>query len=587
MRTVSFLVFALVLPACPSDPKTPRPAELDPSALGGRPGQPLVVDWKAADRGDLEVAMREGVAVFAYGPLEMRLLKDCHIEGSYGFVGITTKEQVIRLESADEIRVNLPLSGLGLAATLGAESARDSVLDVAVILVGKRKTTWQGATRADLRGNCDGATHFVRGASVGAFAIDAGARGRVRVAAEVFGLGIGHGAVSSSKVRNTDGNPVACKDASPEAEAPPKQCGAPVRLELTALNPEVVPVEPADSGVVISAGCPGGFVLAEGKCGPRAASRSFVCNPADFGECQAQCSQGNAPSCVNLGVAFERGLGVGKDLSESARHYRKACEAGEAVGCHNLGFLLSEGLGGRRDEREAAVLFQRACADGEARACNSLGAAFFRGAGVPRDGIRAQALFSVACNGGLAQACTNLGALRLTGEGSRRAPVEAARLFSRACDGGDATGCSSLAASYETGNGLGKNLPKAIALYQRACRGGAGLGCFGLGTLVFLGHGVARDEARARELFVDACKHHEAVGCAAVQVLYRIPQEVRRSDVQVYADTWAKTCLAGEASDCSNLGLLYLAVGEESRGRDLVAKGCSGGDAFGCALKAR
>jgi len=48
--------------------------------------------------------MREGVAVVAYFCDGIRLLKDCHIDGQYGFMGMTRREQVVRLENADELR---------------------------------------------------------------------------------------------------------------------------------------------------------------------------------------------------------------------------------------------------------------------------------------------------------------------------------------------------------------------------------------------------------------------------------------------------------------------------------------------------
>ncbi len=50
-------------------------------------GEPLIVDWKSTDRLDLELAMKEGVAVVAYTCDRFKLLKRCKIEGSYGACG--------------------------------------------------------------------------------------------------------------------------------------------------------------------------------------------------------------------------------------------------------------------------------------------------------------------------------------------------------------------------------------------------------------------------------------------------------------------------------------------------------------------
>src|SRR6185503_7090834 len=63
--------------------------------------EPLVVYWSADQRGDLEVAMKDGVAVVAYDCKGIKLLTDCKLDGKYGFIGMTRKEQVVRLESSD------------------------------------------------------------------------------------------------------------------------------------------------------------------------------------------------------------------------------------------------------------------------------------------------------------------------------------------------------------------------------------------------------------------------------------------------------------------------------------------------------
>src|SRR5262249_28771948 len=81
----------------------------DPTASGAlgeagcrdvdKSGEPLIVDWKPDQRGDLEIAMKEGVAIVQYSCKGIKLLKECHIEGNYGFIGMTTKEQVVRLNN--------------------------------------------------------------------------------------------------------------------------------------------------------------------------------------------------------------------------------------------------------------------------------------------------------------------------------------------------------------------------------------------------------------------------------------------------------------------------------------------------------
>src|SRR5687767_3225084 len=97
-------------------------------------GEPLVVDWKPEQRGDLEVLMKESVAMVHYSCAKgFKLLKDCKVDGNYKYLGITKKEQVVKLTNADEVKANLPLGGVGIAGKIGAEMNRGATLDVALV----------------------------------------------------------------------------------------------------------------------------------------------------------------------------------------------------------------------------------------------------------------------------------------------------------------------------------------------------------------------------------------------------------------------------------------------------------------------
>lgn len=96
------------------------------------PGRPLMVDWTPEQPVDLEVAMGQGIAVVHYTGAELGLLGDCTMEGKYGFVGVTQKSDVVRLESSAEIQANLPLAGAGLLSQTSSELGRGSTLDVAI-----------------------------------------------------------------------------------------------------------------------------------------------------------------------------------------------------------------------------------------------------------------------------------------------------------------------------------------------------------------------------------------------------------------------------------------------------------------------
>ena len=161
------------------------------------PATPLIVDWKAEERADLEEVIHDGVAIVAWKNDGLRLLKRCRLKGEYGYLPIQVKKDVVRLESAQDVAANLPLGGLGIVGKIGGELERGTTLDIAMAMVGKRRTTWADVAKDDLKGECGDATHYVRAILVGAFAMQTGAKAKVRGAVEIFGAGVSGGSGSS------------------------------------------------------------------------------------------------------------------------------------------------------------------------------------------------------------------------------------------------------------------------------------------------------------------------------------------------------------------------------------------------------
>ena len=55
----------------------------------------------------------------------------------------------------------------------------------------------------------------------------------------------------------------------------------------------------------------------------------------------------------NLGLSYDKGLGVPQNYAQAALWYRKAAEQGYAMAQYNLGFLYHNGQGVPRDYAEA------------------------------------------------------------------------------------------------------------------------------------------------------------------------------------------------------------------------------------------
>ncbi len=64
------------------------------------------------------------------------------------------------------------------------------------------------------------------------------------------------------------------------------------------------------------------------------------------------CDLNNGGGCSNLGVLYQNGQGVEKDLIKAAYFYSKACDLNNGRGCGNLGVLYHNGDGVKRDSKK-------------------------------------------------------------------------------------------------------------------------------------------------------------------------------------------------------------------------------------------
>jgi uncharacterized protein len=442
--------------------------------------KPLIVDMPAAERGDLELALDDGLVAVAYDCSSLAIVPDCTAEGSYGFAAFNPKEQVVKLASAFDVQANLPISGGTVGAKLKGEFEQGRALDVALMMVGRQRTTRAWLTRGDLvearPGACTGATHFIRGATIGAFALDTAASREVRGAAQVFGvpgvgkIGAGGGASGSSALSGKDGSLEACGGASKADPAPPADCSALLRLELTQIDPAGAPT-PAPRDELTTDPCPGDTVLSGGRCTAPSADAPHLCKPDDVADCEAQCAAGDPGSCSRMGYFHQTGKnGVATDPARAAALYRQACDAGWAVGCSSLGALLVMGEGVPRDPPAGAALVEQACDMGQAEMCSFLGGAMYTGNLVAQDPAQAALLLQRGCYGGAPSGCFLLGEIHRKGLAGRAKDGAMARdLYGKGCDGGDPVSCYALGVAWEDGIGGAADPARGRGLFEKAC----------------------------------------------------------------------------------------------------------------------
>ena len=552
---------------------------------------PLVVDWKSEQRADLEEAIHDGVAIVAWDDKGLRLMRRCKLTGDYGYLPVQIKKDVVRLETADEVKASLPLGGLGIAGKIGGGFDKGTTLDIALAMVGKRRTTWSDVKADDLKGDCTGATHYVRAILVGAFAMKTGTQAKAAAAVELFGFGGSGSSASSKDVGSADGKIEDCDKATGEETKPPGQCAAILRLELEPIQKSVgasaAPAKATGGPPEVKAesveGCPPGFVFAGGACKAMKANLPHLCAPQDAADCAAQCNKGNAPSCDRLGSL----MASKSDVAGANTAFEKACNGGHASGCANLGIGLL--FGSRKDPDKAIKALQMGCMGGNARACEAAGEASLSGVGAPKDVVKALKLFTKGCEGGFFTACTNAGFLYAGGGGGAvaRDDRKALEYGKRACFGGEPAACGNAGYKIELGEGVEANPVVASAFYDRSCKLDSG-DCFRAGFLLAVGaRGVPKDDAKAKALLQTSCKSGAGIGALACVVggsLYGDRTAANRSSLQHVISTMKPQCDQKEGRACSFLGIAEFGLGKKPDSQKSLAAACGFKDPLGCEL---
>ena len=167
---------------------------------------------------------------------------------------------------------------------------------------------------------------------------------------------------------------------------------------------------------------------------------------------QPLAEQGNAHAQFDLGVMYERGLGVEQDYAEAMKWYRKAADQGDAHGQHGIAKLYSIGDGVPQDYVEAMKWDRKAADQGYANAQFTLGVNYYAGRGSQQDYGEALKLWRKAADQGDSSAQYWLGRIYKAGLGVPQDYPEAMKWFLKAADQGDAGAQFELGVIYFTGN---------------------------------------------------------------------------------------------------------------------------------------
>lgn len=134
-------------------------------------------------------------------------------------------------------------------------------------------------------------------------------------------------------------------------------------------------------------------------------------------ELSRKAAAGDTRAQLQLGIAFEFGQGVDKNIEEAMHWYRIAADRGDPEAQTDLGYLYEIGSTGSENPAEAAKWYLRAAVSGFARAQFNLGTLYLRGVGVERSDEDAAHWIGEAADVGCPTAVAALGYLYTYGKG--------------------------------------------------------------------------------------------------------------------------------------------------------------------------
>lgn len=264
IRAALGTVLALLVgcgPSLPEPSATPsEPTALSKCQVALSIDRPLVTEWSATEKANLEASVARRAVAVDYRGCEMRVVTGCELDGAYVLERTTLATDTHRVSNEDELYAKLPLG----AATLGGQLERAGSLSLRTTVAGQYRLDRTGPFERPEQAACAEATHVVTAVTVGAFELRASERAEGGAEVGVGALGGGVRSERGESLLRSAGDPNACELGESAEDELDLQCrspiqvflapfrdsrGAPVAPELSADSRTAVQVrfEPADS----------------------------------------------------------------------------------------------------------------------------------------------------------------------------------------------------------------------------------------------------------------------------------------------------------------------------------------------------
>ena len=182
------------------------------------------------------------------------------------------------------------------------------------------------------------------------------------------------------------------------------------------------------------------------------------------------CADQGDKKCQNqLGIWYEKGIGVEPDNALAFEWYKKSAEQGYASAFGNIGRCYLEGKGIRKDTKKAVEYFSMGAEVNHSSCLFKLGNCYYEGVGVEKDYKKAFCCFKESAKGDAKKiACFYLYLCYINGLGTDKDEKSAIKSLRMSANLNHRQSCYLMAKYYEDGKHVEKDERKAFSLYKKS-----------------------------------------------------------------------------------------------------------------------
>lgn len=226
--------------------------------------------------------------------------------------------------------------------------------------------------------------------------------------------------------------------------------------------------------------------------------------------------QDSPQAMFNVGLCYDGGFGVNKNLLEAMRWYHKAADAGVPEAQINAAIAAEQ----RGDYQTAMKYLRLRAAQGDTPAMYKVAIFLLNGLGEPTNPAEAVSYLLEASRRGNSRAQVRLADCYQQGLGIERNYAEMFNWLTLAAQDGDPEAQTKLGYCYQKGYGTKPNADLAFSWFKNASAAAYGPSYIYLGDCYRYGDGTACDLGKAFECYRAAAEQAEAIGAFNLAIAY-------------------------------------------------------------------